>query len=47
MHLLILLLAILLGIVGVTRLISGDLLWGVIFIVLAFIVGPGGYSIFR
>lgn len=40
-------LAVLLFVFGVVRIISGDLLVGVILIVLACLVGPGGYSIFR
>lgn len=40
-------LAVVLGIAGVVRLIEGDPLMGIILIVLAFIVGPGGYSIFN
>jgi TM2 domain-containing membrane protein YozV len=39
--------AVIIGIFGVLRLIRGDILWGIILIVLAFVVGPGGYSIFK
>ena len=39
--------AVIIGIFGVLRLIRGDILWGIILIVLAFLVGPGGYSIFK
>lgn len=39
--------AVIIGIFGVIRLIRGDILWGILLIVLAFVVGPGGYSIFN
>lgn len=47
MILLLWLLAVIIGIFGVVRLFQGDILWGVVLIVIAFLVGPGGYSIFR
>ena len=39
-------LAVIIGIFGVFRLIRGDILIGIVLIVLAFLVGPGGVSIF-
>ncbi len=39
--------AVIIGIFGVLRLIRGDILVGIVLIVLAFVVGPGGYSIFK
>jgi hypothetical protein len=39
-------LAVLIGIAGIFALVRGQLLWGIGLIVLAFIVGPGGYSVF-
>jgi hypothetical protein len=39
--------AVIIGIFGVLRLIRGDILIGIVLIVVAFIVGPGGYSIFK
>ena len=39
-------LAVILGIVGVVQLLQGQMLFGVLLIVGAFLVGPGGYSIF-
>ncbi len=39
--------AVILAIVGVLRLLDGDVLWAIVFFVLACLVGPGGYSIFR
>jgi len=46
MALILWIIAVILGILGVVRLISGDLLFGIILIVLALLVGPGGVSIF-
>jgi hypothetical protein len=40
-------LAVLIGIAGIVALFRGSILWGLILIVLAFAVGPGGYSIFK
>ena len=41
------LLAVVIGIAGVVSLVRGEILWGVGLIIVAFIVGPGGYSIFK
>ncbi len=38
--------AVIIGIFGVLRLIRGDILMGIVLIVVAFLVGPGGVSIF-
>ena len=38
--------AVIIGIFGVLRLIRGDILLGIALIVVAFLVGPGGVSIF-
>ena len=38
--------AVIIGIFGVIRLIRGDILMGIVLIVVAFLVGPGGVSIF-
>ena len=40
------LLAVVIGIAGIVSLFRGQILWGVVLIILAFVVGPGGYSIF-
>jgi len=40
-------LALVLVIAGIVQLFQGQILWGIILIVLACAVGPGGYSIFR
>ena len=39
--------AAILVIVGIFQLITGDVLIGIVLIVLGCLVGPGGYSIFR
>ncbi len=39
-------LAVIVGIVGVLRIIRGDVLVGILLIVLAFLIGPGGVSFF-
>lgn len=40
------LLAVVIGIFGVVKLFQGEILFGVILIIVAFLVGPGGVSIF-
>ena len=39
--------AVVLAIVGVVQLLQGQILLGIILLVVAALVGPGGYSIFR
>ena len=39
--------AAILVIVGIVQLFQGQILFGVLLIVAGFLVGPGGYSIFR
>ena len=39
--------AVVLAIVGVVQLLQGQLLLGIVLLVVAALVGPGGYSIFR
>lgn len=38
--------AVIVGIFGVIRIIQRDILWGIILIVLALLIGPGGVSLF-
>lgn len=38
--------AVIIGIIGIVRLIQRDFLWGAILIVVALLVGPGGVSLF-
>jgi len=40
-------LAVIIGIVGIVQLLQGQLILGVVLLVAACLVGPGGYSIFR
>lgn len=39
--------AAILGIVGVVQLFQGQWILGIVLIVAAFLVGPGGYSLFQ
>ena len=39
--------AVVIAVVGVIVLISGSVVWGIILLVIAALVGPGGYSIFN
>jgi len=41
------LIAVVFVIAGIFSLVRGQLLWGLVLIVLGLAVGPGGYSIFR
>jgi hypothetical protein len=38
--------AAIVAVIGIIVLISGSILWGIILLVLAALIGPGGYSIF-
>ncbi len=39
-------LAVILVVFGVVRCVRGDLLWGIVLIVVGLLVGPGGVSLF-
>lgn len=39
--------AAIIAIIGIIVLVSGSVLWGIILLVAAAVVGPGGYSIFQ
>ena len=39
--------ALIIGIIGIVQLFQGQVLLGVLLIVVAFLVGPGGYSVFH
>jgi TM2 domain-containing membrane protein YozV len=39
--------AVVLAIVGVVQLLQGQIILGIVLLVAAALVGPGGYSIFR
>lgn len=47
MNFLLWIIAVILAVVGVVQLIQGQLILGIVLIVVACLVGPGGYSIFR
>ena len=38
--------AVILAILGIIALLSGNILWGIVLLIVAALVGPGGYSIF-
>jgi hypothetical protein len=40
-------LAVVLAIVGVVQLLQGQIIFGIVLLIAAALVGPGGYSIFR
>lgn len=40
-------LAAVIAVIGIIVLMSGSVLWGIILLVVAAAVGPGGYSIFQ
>jgi hypothetical protein len=40
-------LAAIIAIIGIVQLLQGQVLFGVLLLVLACLVGPGGYSLFR
>lgn len=39
--------AVILAIVGVVQILQGQIILGIVLLVVACLVGPGGYSIFR
>lgn len=39
--------AVVIAIYGILRLVRGDILIGIILLVVAALVGPGGYSLFK
>jgi hypothetical protein len=47
MGLVLTILAIVLAVVGVVQLLQGQIIFGIVLLVAAALVGPGGYSIFR
>ncbi len=38
--------AVIIGIIGVIRIFQRQILWGIVLIVVALLVGPGGVSLF-
>lgn len=47
MNFLLWLAAVILAIFGIVNLLSGAILWGVLLLVAAALIGPGGYSVVR
>lgn len=39
--------AVILAILGIISLLTGSILWGILLLVAAALIGPGGYSIAR
>lgn len=39
--------AVILGIIGIVQILQGQILWGIVLLILAAAVGPGGWSIFN
>lgn len=39
--------AVILAIIGIVSLLSGSILWGVLLLIAAAMIGPGGYSVVR
>jgi TM2 domain-containing membrane protein YozV len=46
MNAILLIIAAILVIFGIFRIIRGDILWGIVLIVVGLLVGPGGVSVF-
>jgi hypothetical protein len=47
MGLLLWIIAVVLAVVGVVQLLQGQIIFGIVLLIVACLVGPGGYSIFR
>jgi len=39
--------AAVIAVVGIVILFSGSIIWGIVLLIVALLVGPGGYSIFQ
>jgi hypothetical protein len=39
--------AAVIAVVGIILLFSGSIIWGIVLLIVAALVGPGGYSIFQ
>ncbi len=39
--------AVIVAVIGIIVLISGSILWGIVLLVIAALIGPGGVSLFR
>lgn len=47
MGLLLLIAAVILAVLGIGSLLSGSILWGIVLLVAAIVIGPGGYRVRR
>lgn len=47
MALLLWIIAVILVVAGIVSLVRGEMLWGIVLIIVGLAVGPGGYSIFN
>jgi len=47
MSLILWLIAVVIAVVGLVQLLQGQILLGIVLLIVACLVGPGGYSIFR
>jgi len=39
--------AAVIAVVGIILLFSGSIIWGIVLLIVACLIGPGGYSVFR
>lgn len=39
--------AVILAVAGIVQLVQGQILWGIVLLVLACAIGPGGWSVLR
>ena len=39
--------AAVIAVVGIVLLVSGSIVWGIVLLIVAALVGPGGYSVFQ
>lgn len=46
MELILWIIALVVGVYGGYRIFNGDILWGIVLILIALLIGPGGVSIF-
>lgn len=46
MHTILWIIAVILVIAGIVSLVRGEILWGIVLIIVGLLVGPGGVSIF-
>jgi hypothetical protein len=40
-------LAVIIAVVGIVQLFQGQIIFGILLLILACVIGPGGYSLFR